>query len=70
MLEEGAYFAAVRTMPIAHREEMAMLQAHYMRIRHVCVLVDLVGVVGRDATFGGERKLCDDVDYLWLLAIL
>ena len=57
-------------MPIAHREEMAMLQAHYMGIRHVCVLVYLVGIVGRDTSLGGERELCDDVDYLWLLAIL
>ena len=41
-----------------------------MGIRHVGILVDLVGVVGRDTSLGGERELCDDVDYLWLLAIL
>ena len=57
-------------MTIANREEMAMLQAHYMRISYVGVLVNLVRVVSRDTTLGGKGELCDDVDYLWLLAIL
>ena len=41
-----------------------------MGISHVCVLVYLVGVVSRDTTLSCERELCDDVDYLWLFAIL
>ena len=49
---------------------MAMLQAHYMRISYVGVLVNLVRIVGRDTTLGGERELCDDVDNLRLLTIL
>ena len=57
-------------MTIAHREEMAMLQAHYMGVRYVSILVDLVWVVSRNTTLGSERELCDDVDYLWLIAIL
>ena len=47
-----------------------MLQAHYMRISYVSILVNLVRVVSRDTALSGERELCDDVDYLWLLAIL
>ena len=41
-----------------------------MRIGHIGVLVNLVGVVGRDTALGGERELRDDVDYLRLFAIL
>ena len=49
---------------------MAVLQAHYMRIGHVGILVYFVGVVGRDTAFGGEGELGDDVDYLGLFAVL
>ena len=47
-----------------------MLQAHYMRVGHVGILVYFVGVVGRDTAFGGEGKLGDDVDYLGFFTIL
>ena len=70
MLEERAHFATIWTMTIAHREEMTMLQAHYMWISHVGILVDLVRVVSWDTAFSGEWELCDDVDNLWLLTIL
>ena len=46
---------------------MAVLQAHYMRIGHVGILVYFVGVVGRDTAFGGEGELGDDVHDLLLL---
>ena len=70
MLKERAHLAAIWTMTIAYREEMAVLQAHYMGISHVCVLVNLVWVMSRNTTLGSKRELCDDVDYLWLIAIL
>lgn len=64
MLEERTDFAAIRAMSITDSEEMAVFQAHDVRIRNVGILVYLVRIMSRDATLSSKTKLCDDVDYL------
>ena len=54
VLEERANVSAIRAVAVANREEMTMFEAHDMRVSNVCVLIHLVWVVGRDATFGRE----------------
>ena len=49
-------------MAIANREEVAVLEAHDVRVSNVCVLVDLVWVVSGYASFGGKREFRDYVD--------
>ena len=52
-------------MTIANREEVAMLQTHNVWVSNVGILVDLVGVMGRDTSLGRKRELCDDIhDFL------
>ena len=71
MLEEGADVAPVRAVSIADREEVAVLETHNVGVGDVGVLVDLVGVVRRDAALGREGELGDDVDdFLGLTARL
>ena len=49
---------------------MAMLKAHDVRVRDVGILVDLVRIMGRDATLGRERELRDDIhNFLLLVAV-
>lgn len=48
-------------MAVANREEVAVPQPHNVRVRNIRVLVDLVGVVRGDSTFGGEAELGNDV---------
>ena len=44
-------------MPIANGKEVAMLQLQQVWVRQVRVLIDLVRVVGRDASLRRKRKL-------------
>lgn len=62
MLEERADFSPIGTMPVTHREEVAVLKPHYVRVRYVGVLVHFVRVVCRDSTFCGKGKLGNDVN--------
>jgi len=54
---------------------MTMLQLQQMGVRQVCVLVDLVWVMGRDASLCRKRKLCHHISdpiwgfYYWLLLL-
>ena len=57
-------------MPIANREEVTVLETHDVRICNVSVLVHLIRVVRRDASFRREGELSDNIDYLLLLATL
>ena len=54
-------------MAVTNRKEMAVAQAHDVWVRHIGILVDLVGVVRRYSSLRCERKLRDDVCYLGLL---
>ena len=49
---------------------MTVLQAHDVWVGHVGILVDLVRVVSRYATFSGEGEFSDDVDDLSLISCL
>ena len=44
-------------IPIANGKEVAMLQLQQVWVRQVRVLIDLVRVVGRDASLRRKRKL-------------
>ena len=71
MLEEGADVAPVRAVPVAHREEVAVLEAHDVGVGDVGVLVDFVRVVRRNAALGREGELRDNIhDFLGLRARL
>ena len=54
MFEEGAYFPAIRTMSVTDRKEVAVLKAHDVRVGDVGILIYLVRIVCRDASFRGE----------------
>jgi hypothetical protein len=45
MLKVGAYLPTVSTMAIAHCEEVAMTEAHNMRVCNVRILIDFVRVM-------------------------
>lgn len=50
---------------------MTVFEAEHVRVRNICVLVDFVRVVGRDASLRSERELGDTViDRLRLLLLL
>jgi len=53
-------------MAIANREEVAVLQAHYMWGGDIGILVSFIWVVSCDAAFGGERKFSNNVTDLGL----
>lgn len=55
-------------MAVAYCEEMAMSEAHYVRVSDIRVLVYLIRIVRRDASFRCERELGYNVDYLVLRA--
>ena len=40
---------------------MAVLQAHNVWVSDVRILVNFVGIVSRDASFGSERELGNDI---------
>ena len=45
---------------------MAVLQAHNVWVSDVRILVNFVGIVSRDASFGSERELGNDIhDLVW-----
>lgn len=48
-------------MTVTDWEEMAVLETHDMWICDVSILIHLVGVVSRYASFRCERELCNDV---------
>jgi len=64
VLQERAHFTSIGAVTIAYREKVAVLEPHDVRIRHIRILVDFVRVVRRDASFGSEGELCDNVDNL------
>ena len=45
---------SVRAVSVAHRKEVAVREAQYVRVGQVSVLVLLVGVVGCDASLRSE----------------
>ena len=63
VLQKRADLTAIRSMPIAHGEEMTMFESHDVRICNIGVLVHLIGVVCRNSSFRRERELCDYVHY-------
>ena len=54
VLQEGADFSAIGTMAVTHREEVTELEAHYVRIGDVGILVYFVRVVCRYAALCSE----------------
>ena len=62
VFKEGADLTPVRPVAIANGEEVAVLEAHNVRVSNVCILIDLVWVVSGYASFGGKREFCDYVD--------
>ena len=69
MLQERADISSVRAVTVADREEVAVLQAHNVRIGHVRILVDLVGVMRRNSTLCCKGELRDNVHYLVLVVL-
>lgn len=45
MFQERAHVSTIGTMPVTHREEVAVLETHDVWIRYVCILVDFVRIV-------------------------
>ena len=66
MLEERTDITAIRAMAVADWEEVAVFQAHYMRVGHICILIDFVWIMSRYDTFGSKRKLRDNIHDLLL----
>ena len=48
-------------MPITNREEVAVPHSHYVGVRQISILVDLIRIVRGDATFRREGELRDNV---------
>lgn len=61
VLQKPRYVLAVVTVSVTDREEMAVSEVEYVRVREVGVLIDLVGVVSGNATLRRERELCNYV---------
>ena len=61
VLEKTGDLLTVVTMAVADGEEMAVTQIEHVWIGEVGILVDFVGVVGRDAALGSEREFGDHV---------
>ena len=64
MLQQCRHLSSVRAMSITHSEEVAVSQAHDVRVGQVCILVHLEWVVSRDTTLCRKRELRDDVGEL------
>ena len=69
MLQERTDISSIGAVTIADGEEVAVLQTHDVWVGHVGILVDLVGVVGRDPTLCCERELRNYVHYLVLVVL-
>ena len=54
VFQEGAYFPAIRTMSVTDREEVAVFEAHDVRVGDVGILIHLVRIVCRYASFRGK----------------
>ena len=54
MFQKTAHISTIGAMTIANREEMTVFQTHYVRIRHISVLVDFVWIMRRYATLCGK----------------
>ena len=61
VLEQPRDVLAVVTVPVADGEEMTVSQVEHVGVREIGVLIHLVGVVGCDASLGGERELGNDI---------
>ena len=48
---------SILTMTVAYRKEVTVLQAQHMWIGNEGVLIDLVWIMSRNTTLGGEGKL-------------
>ena len=54
VLQETTHFPAILAVAIAHRKEVAMLQAHYVRRCDVGILICFVRVVRSNSSLGSE----------------
>ena len=61
VLEEAGDVLAVVTVAVADGEEMTVSQVEHVGVREIRVLIHFVGVVGCDASLGGERELGNDI---------
>jgi hypothetical protein len=68
VFEQSTDLAAILSMAIANREEMAMLQAHDVRGGDVSVLISLIGIVSSNSSFCSEREFSYNIANfcLWL----
>lgn len=61
VLQVGAHFPSVLAVPVAHGEEVAVLQSREMRNCYPVILVSFIGVGGGEASLGGKGELCHAV---------
>lgn len=54
VLEERTNISAIRAVTVANREEVTVFESHNVRVGNVSVLVYLIRIMGRDASFGRE----------------
>ena len=66
MLEEWTHISSIWSVSVTDWEEMAMLQAHDMRVCYIRILVHLIRIVRWDSSFCREGKLRDYIyDLMW-----
>jgi len=61
VFQQRTHFSTIGSMPVGNGEEMAMTETHNMGVCHICILVNLVGVVSCDASLSRKGELSDDV---------
>lgn len=61
VLEQAGDLATILTVTVAHREKVAVLEAHNVRRRDIGILISLVWVVCRNTALGSERELRHNV---------